>query len=426
MRIHHCGQQGTILLTSLITAMILGTILAGYLTLVATQSRLSARAQAWSLALGVAEAGIEEALTQINYTNELCSNGWESEGGFYTRTRYLGSNYYTVAISNASAPILISTGSVQLPIGAGYVERIVRVTTQRETLFSKAMLARYSINMNGNNIKTDSFDSTDTNCSTNGRYDASKAKAHGDIATNSGLSNSLALGNANIWGRISTGPAGSATLGANGAVGDVVWQTSGQHGIQPGWSSDDMNLQFSAVTPPVGAFFTPKGGTVDGTKYDYILDFSGYWLISGLANNQSLIVCSNVQAVLLVAGDIKLTGNSCLAIQTGGALKLYMQGRSADFGGQGIVNQNGRATNFFYYGLPSNSSLSLAGNSQFTGAIYAPNADFSLGGGGSGTLDFVGASVTATVTMNGHYNFHYDESLSQQQGKLIIASWNEL
>src|SRR5947199_261846 len=51
------------------------------------------------------------------------------------------------------------------------------------------------INMNGNNVTVDSFDSMDTNYSTTGRYDSSKANDHGDLATVSGLTNAFNVGN---------------------------------------------------------------------------------------------------------------------------------------------------------------------------------------------------------------------------------------
>src|SRR5882672_783086 len=70
------------------------------------------------------------------------------------------------------------------------------------------------------------------------------------------------------------------------------------------------------------------------------------------------------------------------------------------------INSNGCIPRAF-------AKLSLSGNGQFTGAIYAPNADLSLGGGGNEVWDFVGSSVTRSVTLNGHYNFHYDEQLEK-------------
>ena len=64
------------------------------------------------------------------------------------------------------------------------------------------------------------------------------------------------------------------------------------------------------------------------------------------------------------------------------------------------------------YGLPSLTSISFGGNAAFTGTIYAPEADFSFGGGGNNTYDYVGSLVTNSCKLNGHANFHYDESLT--------------
>jgi len=66
-----------------------------------------------------------------------------------------------------------------IPSGAAYLGRGVRVTAVRSQLFVKGLVAKDSIDMNGNNIMTDSFDSTNPNYSTNGVYIASKHKATG-------------------------------------------------------------------------------------------------------------------------------------------------------------------------------------------------------------------------------------------------------
>jgi hypothetical protein len=34
-------------------------------------------------------------------------------------------------------------------------------------------------------------------------------------------------------------------------------------------------------------------------------------------------------------------------------------------------------------------------------------------GGGSDTWDFIGAVVTKSVTLNGHFDFHFDENLAR-------------
>jgi hypothetical protein len=136
---------------------------------------------------------------------------------------------------------------------------------------------------------------------------------------------------------------------------------------------------------------------------------------------------SGSNTVLYVTGNFSMSGGAQITLGPGATLKLYVAGSSGSIGGNGVINP-GWALNFIYYGLPSNTSLSFAGNAAFTGAIYAPNADFSLNGGGNNTYDFVGASVTKTATMNGHFNFHYDEALSKfgPMRGYVVTSWNEM
>jgi hypothetical protein len=143
-------------------------------------------------------------------------------------------------------------------------------------------------------------------------------------------------------------------------------------------------------------------------------------------SSQKMLVTGN--AVLYVSGNVSLSGNASITIAPGASLKLYVAGASASLGGNGVVNVAGNATNFFYYGLPNNTSLSFRGNGTFKGVIYAPNANFTLNGSGSGSDDFIGASITKTVTMNGHFHFHYDEALRKYGPPrgYIVTSWNEM
>ena len=93
-----------------------------------------------------------------------------------------------------------------------------------------------------------------------------------------------------------------------------------------------------------------------------------------------------------------------------------------------MINATGNALNFEYFGLPSNTAFGLSANAAFVGIIYCPNAAFSLGGGGVNSYDFVGASVSKSIKMNGSFNFHYDENLRRiGPGRGYVAtSWTEL
>jgi hypothetical protein len=445
-------QGGNVLVLTVVVTGLVGFLLASYLGMVRTQNVSTMRSQDWNSAIAVVEAGLEEALAHLNAhgTTNLACDGWEQLGAEYVLQRTLGDNFYHLTIKNVavsnSAPIIESRGYIRVPTltassqtlllaAAGvsgpssfYLSRGVRLSTRQDALFAKGLVAKGRIDLNGNNVATDSFDSSDPNYSTGGAYDPAKNKDKGDVATNSGLTNSLNVGNADIMGHVSTGPGGTISIGPNGSVGDKAWVTNGNNGIKAGWSSDDMNVSFPDVSIPYNNGVPPAGGTVDGVSYTYVLD-SGKFQVNGnfsMSGNQKMRVTSN--AVLYVTGNFSLSGNAYVEISPGASLKLYVAGSTASIGGNGIINNAGNALDFTYYGLPGNTSVSLGGNATFIGTVYAPNAALALNGGGSGDTDFVGAGMVGTATLNGHFKFHYDEALGVLgpfRG-FVVTAWNEM
>jgi len=307
-----------------------------------------------------------------------------------------------------------------------YVNRRVRVNTVRKPLFSGAMLAKGRIDMSGNNVTTDGFDSTDWHYSTDGKYDSTKTKPSGDVATNLDVVDSIGVGNANIKGHVATGPGGTVTWQANGSVGDLDWVNSGKQGIKDGWATDDMHAEIFDVTAPfTSGYNTPGGQTVDNVNYDYVLDHSGDFKLADFSGK--VLVSSNVNATLWVTDSLTFGPNDYILLAPGASLKLYVSAATATIGGSGVINSDNHALNFQYYGLPSNTALTFKANAAFTGAIYAPEADFSLGGGGKNVYDFVGGCVVNTVKLNGHYNFHFDEALRKTLWNgYVVTAWNEM
>jgi len=51
-----------------------------------------------------------------------------------------------------------------------------------------------------------------------------------------------------------------------------------------------------------------------------------------------------------------------------------------------------------------------------------------MNGSGSTVWDFSGSLMVNSVKLNGHFNFHYDESLSKDphKGRYIVSAWNEI
>ncbi len=454
--------NGSVILITLLTGFVVGLTLASYLTMVSVQNQSTLRSLAWNSSVPTTEAGVEEALTALYYygTTNLVTGGWVNNvDGFWHKTGDLGSGYsYDVGIKPpvvggpdratiesfgyAPAPANLATSYLS-PYGmilGGLVpsysptvvsaKRKVRVMAQRQSPLNYAMLAKGMIDLNGNNIATDSFDSTDPKKSgTGGKYDASKSADKGDVATNLGIVDSINVGNADIRGHVSTGPGGSVAVGSNGAIGDKDWVTY-NNGIEPGWVSDDANVDIpdakiprdfstNARTPTAAKTEYPAGS---GNFYDYVLfsadyrikDFKGTVLVVGAAR-------------VLVESSFNFSGADGITISSGASLQVYVAPASASLGGNGVQNQ-GDAMSFIYWGLNSNTTLSFGGNSTFTGVIYAPYADFKLGGSGSGNYDFVGAAVIRTVTMTGHFHFHYDESLARRFPiqQYVVYSWNDI
>src|SRR5712692_5826082 len=242
------NQKGgfALMLTILVTGLV-GLMLVAYLSLLSNQNQAVTRSQAWNSAMPLIEAGLEDGLTHLNAhgSTNLGCDGWTYSGSVYWMNRTMGDSTYYVTISNwvanlpGNVPVVESRAYVPMPVQVAsaenwmfatvsvpdatrnYIGRGVRVTAVRDYLFTKAMVAKGQIDMMGNNVTTDSFDSSDPNYSNNGLYTSTKRKANGDIATDSQLTNSLNVGNANIYGHVSTGPNGSADIGANGIVGDM-------------------------------------------------------------------------------------------------------------------------------------------------------------------------------------------------------------
>ena len=440
-------EGGSALMISMLIVAVLGVSMGSYLALVSSQNHSVARSLAWASAIPAAEAGVEEALTHLarNDLVNIASDGWvQKDDGWYQKCGNIGGGFgYVTRIQPVNPPLIMSTGIAPVPggppaigtteaaiLGAAldqrsFVRRSVRVDTLRDSsFFVKGMVAKGEIDMAGNNVTTDSFDSEDLNYSTDGKYDPAKAKDNGDVATNSGLINSLSVGNADVMGTVATGPGGSIAIGPNGTVGDKAWVTAGNKGIQPGRASSDMNVSFPDVEAPFTTGLIPAGGIVDGVDYNYIIDSDDY-VVSSLSGK--VLVRGNGR--LYVSSSFSITGQGGIWIEENGSLEVYSAANNESIAGNGVVNHGGLAKDFQYFGLPSNTEVKIVGNGYFAGVIYAPDAHLHLGGGGNDIEDFVGASISDSVKINGKFQFHYDEALARLDNGgrgYIPDSWNEI
>ena len=160
------SERGTALLVALFLCLILSVTIAGYMKHAGQQNYLSTRSQSWNLSVAVSEAGVEEALQQLNSnTSDLTADGWSKSGTVYSATRTLNSTTrYTVYINtaNSSRPVITSQAFIDAPTlamndlnpmppifaavnlnvsspSSSTISRAVRVTAGRSGLFLKSM-----------------------------------------------------------------------------------------------------------------------------------------------------------------------------------------------------------------------------------------------------------------------------------------------
>jgi hypothetical protein len=272
--------------------------------------------------------------------------------------------------------------------------------------------------MNGKGIATDSYNSTNNAQSNNGLWNG-YVGTNGDVAAVNGVVN---IGNHTIDGNLYLGPNSSLV---NGNVSGTTYT--------------DWNSQFPDASLPTtdanGNALPSTWPDAPGTSSSHTITNNGYYTIRDTGD---ITVAAGVTAtfdVKVFSYDLSKTTITIMGGTTNaGTIVMYQEAGNVTLGGSssgGAYNNppaipSNRPKNFTYFGLPGVTSITLGGSTDFVGVIYAPEADMTLNGGGSG-VNFIGSMIVKKVRMNGNYNFHYDESLkSYFYGYYVVGSWAEL
>lgn len=432
---------GSVLVSAAMSAGVLAIVIAGVLAYLSNEYNANFRSHRWNQALHLSEGAVELGLAELNYqytqggSGFQTSRGWTSlGGGSYSKTvsnltdtsgNVVGTTAITADGIGTANPQFQGVGTVaSANYGGSSISRAVKVVVAAGSMFPVGLASKNVIDLNGNNAYTDSFDSSDPTKSTNGQYDAAKRQANGNIGTLSTLTNSVGVGNADIYGTVATGPGGTVSIGPNGSVGSTfdnsLRATTDATGVSDGYIRNDFSTTIPDPALPSGAgSWTSKGsisssGTLSGGNYTASS--------ISLTGHDTLTISGNV--VLYVTGSTSLSGaNAQITVLANSSLTVY-SGGSISLGGNGVVNDATYASDAIFYGLSTCTSVSVAGNGSFTGAIYAPDADLTISGNGN----LYGALVAKSITLNGNANVHYDESLKNIHGSAgyLVQSWQEL
>ena len=434
------SSRGSLLIGTAVLVAIFAIFMSGVLVYVSNEYRFNFRSHQYTQSLHLAEAAVEIGFTELQWQYCQGTNGFSTARGWVnlangsysnsvaaftdTAGHIVGNLYILVNGVGTLQPTITGIGSATNTIGSlPPTVRAVNVILKTSSMFPVAIAAKGAIDMKGNNVTVDGFDSSMPSQSTAGRYDAAKKQPFGNIATDDAITNSdISVGNANIYGTVSTGPSGSVSLGAQGVIGPSFSNpaTSVAAAMAAGWIRNDFSATFPDVTLPAGATAWPQQGPLNNTTLN-----TGSYQATGISpgNNQTLTINGNV--TIYVTGDVNVKGQ--ITVTAGSSLTVYCAGNLI-IGGNGLVNNATSDASVLFYGLPTCTSVSLHGNADWAGAVYAPEAAFGLGGGGS-SGDFQGALVAKTVTMNGHVEFHYDEALNNTPNLslgYLATVWREL
>lgn len=429
----------------LVLVGVAAVVVGSYLGLALQRNKIAMRSLAWNQALGVAEAGIEEGLAQIQYCIPP-TNGWTTlTNGAYTKTRSNpfsdNESYFTVSIYPSNSPIIIATGYVRAPLGSAYIKRTVKVVAMKGTnQYPYGLHAKATITIGGSS-QVDSFDSSDPNYSTNGMYDPTRHKANCHVVSQSAASSAIQLGSGKIFGYAETGPgAGTVTVGPNGCVGDnnyvsnsVNWgtvQMSPEVHALTNYNRDIVDVTLpsglSTAAPPASGPYT----NIFGTNYTYCLGnvtncYVGNFSING---GQSMVVTGH--ATLYITGNFSMSGSGFIYLQPNSTFTMYVGttnvsgNNSMTISGGGIANGTGVAANLAVYCLPSVKTATYSGNAAFIGTGNAPEASTSISGG----ADAYGAIIGNDISLSGGAGFHWDESQGggEPYPKYTVVAWREL
>lgn len=324
----------------------------------------------------MAEAGIEEALAQLNpgaFTSEVRGgNGWWLDDGLYRSdppVRSLLGGRYSAVYTPDNPPTIYSTGYTTFPSGSVTLSRVVRTTTTNAPLYSSAVNATQITNPNGYAYYQDNYDSESSAFSDGGQYNPAKA------------------------------------IPATQKNSAAIAQT-----------------EFPEVLPPFSTGLTLP------SKADNTYTLSGNYYVNGsftLPDYDKIYVPANRTAVLYVTGDLLMSPEAEIEIAETGTLRIFVAGQRAIID---YVNNRGTPQNFQYYGLPGNTNVTFA---QFTpaltGSVYAPNASF-IANHDTSLFNFFGSITVKNLILSRPFRFHFDESLARRGPKrgFVISSWQEL
>ena len=390
----HSKRRGSAITLALIATVLLLLTGSGLLSLGLSARILSIRSTSDITARCAADAGLTQALFEMN--EKLKISPWDGGSlpeAFNESLINCDATYsYTVTGNLISGYSIESTGT------SGQNTRKITCNLRLQGPFEAAIFAQESIELK--------------NSATVSWYNYSSNDKPLEIGTNSILPDSVILKNSAYVN-------GDIVIGLDGDPDDVIKDLGATITGETRASTEEFPLP--AVTVPDILLSIPSNGTI---KNDTLISSDAKYDSIDLKNNKTITIEGDV--VLYVTGDVTLNNSAELLIEDGASLILYLGGNLESKNSSSFNNETQDPKNFQIYSLDSSESIRFKNSSDFYGVIYAPETEVII----DNSADIYGSVVAKKFEQNNSSDFNYDASLRDADWddafvRFAITNWCE-
>ncbi len=399
-------NKGTVLPLVMVVVILLLIIGTSLLNMGLTNRTFSLREKSGLVARCAADAGITQALFEMNQKLQSQTLLSDTMPLAYDVTLTNSDALYSYVVSGS-----LAGGYSITSIGkSGNSQRMIKASLELGGIFDHAILTKDSLILKSGTI-IDGYNSKDP----------SATDFSVKIGTQSTDDDKIILNNSVVVN-------GDIAVGVNGNTDDIIKDLGAiiNGDIYASTNNNPLPDITIPVLPDKGASLSVKSGTISVTPSD-----NGTYSSIKLDNGKDIgkLEVSGGDVVLHITGDIVL-GNDCeIVVTDGSTLTIYIDGNINCDNGSGINTEappDEASTLRLFATGEGKQYLDVKAKSEWTGTIYAPNGDVILYAGG----DVYGAIVADSFELKAGGDFHYDAALKDvtifDPGvRFVIKQWKE-
>lgn len=411
-------EQGFILIVGVMVMAFLLLLALPFLYQLSLENRVTNKSYKASVALSLAEAGVERAIWELNYGDIL---SWSGDSSLRTMTisdfqasggNVIGDIEIRVEELDADNPVVQSSGRVAYT-GSLTVDRTARVVLEEYKYkpWTHGVFGDEELDFSSN-AYVDSYDSR------NGAYgNPGNVGSEGHVGTNGTQYGCIDLdSNARIYGNAVSGPETDPDL--------VIITRSNAEIFGEKQSLSEEN-DMPSVSPPEGLPY--MGDYFLGSNNTETISQSGEYSSFRLDSDAKVTITTDV--TLYITGDFSMLSNTQLEIANDAHVTIYLGGSFVQDSNSQINNLSEDPSQLLILGTDSfNGIMEWNSNSQLWGAVYVPRADVLF----SSNADFYGSISAKSFQCDSNAAIHYDLALAYlaidgtDGTPYTVKSWQEV